>query len=149
MITSNPQPTMRRFARMLSAPRRATRKQNRTMPLASTRRSARRRRRSPLDTCATSPSSDDPGSARASFGNTSREVGAPGLRGEIDETLKAKATPLVDGKFRVTKVAGPNAAVRNRVHGSKMFEGDWQRQGQWNRDQGGARGRRTVHLADL
>ena len=34
-----------------------------------------------------------------------------------------KANPLVDGEFRAAKVAGPNAAVRKRVHGSRMFEG--------------------------
>ena len=76
----------------------------------------------------------------------SREVGrALGLRRVVAKTLKPKATPLVDGKFRVSKVAGPNAAVRKRVHALKMFEGDWQRQGQWNWQQAAARSAR-VHL---
>src|SRR4029077_5115652 len=109
---------MRRFARMLSAPRRAARKKNRTMPLASTTRSVVRKWRSPLATCAGLSRSDANGSASDSRDNVSPEVGGPsGLRDKVGKTFKPKATPLVDGEFRLVKVAGPDGAVRRRVHG--------------------------------
>ena len=89
---------------------------------------------SPFDTGVALSRSEATGSVPESCGNVSREVGvSPELRGEVAKTLMPKANPLLNGEFRATKLAGPNAAVRKRVQESRMFEGEWPRQGQWNR----------------